>query len=195
MDILTKPQINILEDKDGCKIQKTKNTNIKKYSQFFHSKANNTHGVLYDYSKLNYINAKTPVEIICPKHGSFKQMPSNHLDGKGCPKCNQSRGENRIERFLIKNNITYETQKKFDDCIKNKKLSFDFWLSDKNILIEYDGIQHFKPLGFQGGMDKLKYTIECDKIKDEYCKSKNIHLLRISYKDFNKIEDILLNNI
>jgi hypothetical protein len=178
-----------------CKIQKTKNTNIKKYSQFFPSKANNTHGVLYDYSKLNYINAKTPVEIICPKHGSFKQMPSNHLDGKGCPKCNQSRGENRIERFLIKNNITYETQKKFDDCIKNKKLSFDFWLSDKNILIEYDGIQHFKPLGFQGGMDKLKYTIECDKIKDEYCKSKNIHLLRISYKDFNKIEDILLNNI
>lgn len=178
-----------------CKISKTQKTNIKKYSQLFPNKSNKIHNSFYDYSKVNYIDAKTPVDIICPKHGVFSQIPSNHLDGKGCPKCNQSRGENRIEIYLIENGIKYITQKKFDDCVKDKKLSFDFWLYDKNLLIEFDGLQHFLPLGFQGGLKKLEYTKECDKIKDEYCRSKNIRLLRISYKDINNIENILSNNI
>lgn len=178
-----------------CKTSRTKHTNIKKYSQLFPNKSNKIHNDFYDYSNTNYIDAKTPVDIICPKHGIFKQIPSNHLDGKGCPKCNQSRGENKIERYLIENNIKYEVQKKFNDCVKDKKLSFDFWLCDKNMLIEFDGLQHFIPLGFQGGLKKLEYTKECDRIKDEYCKSKNIRLLRISYKDINDIEKILSDNI
>ncbi len=57
--------------------------------------------------------------------------------------------------------------------------------------LEFDGLQHFKPLGFQGGLEKLEYTRKCDKIKDEYCKNKNIHLLRISYINIRKINDIL----
>lgn len=178
-----------------CKISKTKQTNIKKYSELFPNKSSRVHNNFYDYSNTNYIDAKTPVSIICPKHGVFKQIPSNHLDGKGCPKCNQSRGESKIERYLIDNNIKYESQKKFDDCVKNKKLAFDFWLFDKNMLIEFDGLQHFLPLGFQGGQKKLEYTKECDRIKDEYCISKNIRLLRIYYKEINKIDDILSNNI
>lgn len=63
------------------------------------------------------------------------------------------------------------------------------------MLIEFDGLQHFIPLGFQCGLKKLEYTKECDRIKDEYCKSKNIRLLRISYKDINDIEKILSDNI
>lgn len=42
-----------------------------------------------------------------------------------------------------------------------------------------------------GGYQKLKYTKECDKIKDEYCKKNNIRLLRISYKEVNRIDEIL----
>lgn len=45
------------------------------------------HGDIYDYSFVNYINSSTKVEIICKEHGSFKQTPSNHLNGQGCPKC------------------------------------------------------------------------------------------------------------
>ena len=41
----------------------------------------------YDYSKVNYINNKTKVCIICPDHGEFWQTPSDHLNGKGCPQC------------------------------------------------------------------------------------------------------------
>ena len=53
----------------------------------FIAKAREVHGDKYDYSRVNYVNAKTKVEIICPEHGSFWQTPTNHLNGKGCPKC------------------------------------------------------------------------------------------------------------
>jgi len=51
-------------------------------------KAKTVHGDMYDYSKVNYINNKTKVEIICPEHGSFEQRPDNHTNLKQeCPKC------------------------------------------------------------------------------------------------------------
>jgi len=49
------------------------------------------HSNKYDYSKVNYIDATTKVEIICPKHGSFFQTPIDHSSGKDCPKCAHSR--------------------------------------------------------------------------------------------------------
>lgn len=41
----------------------------------------------FDYSRVLYISAKDPVEIVCPSHGPFWQSPTNHLSGKGCPVC------------------------------------------------------------------------------------------------------------
>src|ERR1019366_4030252 len=50
-----------------------------------------THGDKYDYSKIIYINAKTKIEIICPKegHGSFWQNPADHYQGRGCAECDK----------------------------------------------------------------------------------------------------------
>jgi len=48
------------------------------------------HGDKYDYSLVEYKNAKTKVKIICPIHGMFEQMPDTHIRGGGCPKCNKS---------------------------------------------------------------------------------------------------------
>ena len=45
------------------------------------------HGDKYDYSKSQYINCATKVEIICKEHGSFSQRPDDHLKGSGCPSC------------------------------------------------------------------------------------------------------------
>lgn len=56
----------------------------------FISKAIGVHGDRYDYSKVNYINSATEVEIICLKHGSFFQKPVNHLVGHGCLICGGS---------------------------------------------------------------------------------------------------------
>lgn len=53
----------------------------------FIARAKKVHGDKYDYSQVNYINNKTKVCIICPKHGEFWQKPNNHLLGEGCSKC------------------------------------------------------------------------------------------------------------
>lgn len=56
-------------------------------NNIFISKANKIHGDRYDYSKVNYINAKTKIIIICKQHGEFSQTPSNHLSNFNCQKC------------------------------------------------------------------------------------------------------------
>lgn len=76
-----------LESKYGCpKCAIRKKT--KSLDKFIED-AKRIHGDKYDYSKVNYINSNTKVIIICPKHGSFEQLPLNHLRGQGCPKCSK----------------------------------------------------------------------------------------------------------
>ena len=53
----------------------------------FIERARKVHGDKYDYSAVDYVNNKTPIEIICKEHGSFIQTPHNHLKNRGCPKC------------------------------------------------------------------------------------------------------------
>lgn len=52
-------------------------------------KCREVHGDKYDYSKVEYVNSRTPVCIICPEHGEFWQIARNHMCGLGCPKCGQ----------------------------------------------------------------------------------------------------------
>ena len=60
----------------------------KKSTDSFIIEANEKHLDLYDYSKVEYINVKTKVEIICRKHGSFFVTPNQHLSKMtGCPLC------------------------------------------------------------------------------------------------------------
>jgi hypothetical protein len=69
-----------------CKINKI--ISIKKMDEKkFIEKSKKIHGDKYDYSKVEYINSKTKVCIICPIHGEFWQKPNNHLRGQGCLKC------------------------------------------------------------------------------------------------------------
>ena len=56
-------------------------------TESFAAKAAKVHDGRYDYSLTTYVNNKTPVAITCPVHGVYYQTPSNHLAGKGCPKC------------------------------------------------------------------------------------------------------------
>lgn len=53
------------------------------------ARAREVHGDKYDYSKVNYVNANTKVEIVCPVHGSFFQVPFSHLRGTGCAECSK----------------------------------------------------------------------------------------------------------
>ncbi|MFA5586052.1 MAG: hypothetical protein WDA02_05840 [Saccharofermentanales bacterium] len=143
---------------------------------------NKIHNNKYDYSLIDYKNNKTKIKIICKEHGIFEQRPDNHLNN-GCPFCNESNGEKLIKTILNRKKIKYEYQKKFKDCKYIKTLSFDYYLPNKNICIEYDGKQHYESISFFGGDDTLKKQQERDQIKNEYCKNNNIHLLRIKYNE------------
>jgi len=124
---------------------------------------------------------ETIIKIYCTKHGEFTQRLNNHLHQlNGCPHCNESKGENKIEKILKENNIIYERQKTFDGCKNIKKLFFDFYLVDYNICIEYDGEQHFQPIY---GIEKLKNLQKNDNIKNIFCKQNNIKLIRIKYDE------------
>ena len=70
-------------------------------------------------------------------------------------------------------------------------MRFDFYLPKYNLCIEFDGKQHFKPNNFFGGISGFLETVRKDTIKNYFCEDNKIDLLRISYKEFNKIEDIL----
>jgi len=72
----------------------------------FIKKANKQHGNKYNYSKVQYINSITKVTIICKKHGDFEQQPSNHLFGKKCHECANTKSNNKefIEKANKKHN-------------------------------------------------------------------------------------------
>jgi hypothetical protein len=59
----------------------------RKTKEDFIKQAKEKHDDKYDYSKVEYINNKTPVTIICKKHGSFQQIPQTHVKGSGCSDC------------------------------------------------------------------------------------------------------------
>lgn len=113
-------------------------------------------------------------------------------DNVSCPKCNGSKGENALEKLFEERNISYKSQYKIPECKNKKVLPFDFLIEYKGIkaLIEFDGIQHYKPIY---GEDKFKKRQKNDCIKTKFCKDNDIPLLRI--KDtFIKNMDVILDN-
>ena len=63
----------------------------------FIQKAKLVHGDKYDYSKVEYVNSHTKINIICPDHGIFEIRPTNHLCGIGCAKCGGNKKLNTNE--------------------------------------------------------------------------------------------------
>lgn len=147
----------------------------------FINRSNQKHNNKYDYSLVNYGHNKNKVKIICPEHGVFEQTPNGHLSGYGCPFCTSSKGEKIIRNFLIDNNISFKQFHTFNDCKHINKLIFDFYLQDKNLCIEYNGIQHYKETNFF--YSDLKTNQKRDKIKKEYCEKNNINLIVIKYDE------------
>jgi hypothetical protein len=162
---------------------------LKLSTNDFIKKSDVKHNNLYDYSKVNYVNSKTKVNIICKIHGEFAQQPDSHLSGIGCPICSSSKGELLVNNFLISNNVKFKPQHKFPECKYKRVLPFDFYLPDYNICVEFDGMQHYKSVKHFGG-DKIFVEQQLkDKIKSDYCIKNNVKLIRI--KEKNKINEIL----
>lgn len=139
----------------------------------------------------------------CPEgiHNDFhRSIITSKSANFRCPECSFSKGEDKIFKWIKYNNIYYESQKSFDLLVGvgNNPLSYDFYLPDNNLLIEYQGIQHDKPIDFRGegkktAEENFKTQQEHDRRKRQYAEDNGINLLEIWYWDYENIETILNN--
>lgn len=123
-----------------------------------------------------------------------------YVENRGCPHCNGSSSEAEVGKVLKQYKINYIPQYSFSECKDQRPLPFDFYLTDYNILIEYDGEQHYKPVNFGGISDEeaqcnLKIVQLHDKIKTNYCKDNNIPLIRIPFWEKKNIENVLISEL
>ena len=147
-----------------------------------------------------YIDNKTPMRYLCPIHGEQSTRFGCLVQGHGCPQCNISKGEQRIQEWLDVHSIVYASQYSFNDLQYKNKLRFDFCIFEPNgktikTMLEYQGIQHYEPVKYFGGQKRFEENKIRDKLKVDYCKSHNIPLLRIKYTEFSILEDILEKHI
>lgn len=173
--------------KCGCKSGSDK---LKLTKNVFINKANEIHGNFYNYDDFIYVNFHTKSNITCPIHGDFEQTPAKHLEGHGCPKCNESNLERDVRLFLEKNNIPY-IQEFTDDWLKNGKgkQRFDFLIKNTNYLIECQGIQHFVNANFKykGNVNKI---IERDERKYNLALKHGYKVFYYTAKDNAKYKNI-----
>ena len=147
-----------------------------------------------------YINGKTKLTFLHKECGkTFLMNWNNFNQGYRCPHCSSiynSKGVKIIKNFLKEKNITYIQEYKLPDLINpdtNNSLRFDFYIPDKDLYIEYDGEQHFKPTGNFFNKEKFKYIQNLDSIKNNYCKENNLNLIRLNYKQIKDLKNILTN--
>lgn len=139
---------------------------IKMFTNEFIEKSKSVHGDKYDYSKVNYVNTSTKVEIICKEHGVFLQAPSKHLRKQGCVICGGKIIKTRdeiINKFQIihKNNYDYSLV----EYIGNKKVV--------KIVCKEHGI-------FEQRVDHHQSGQGCDKCRIDKLKiNKNLFLNRL----------------
>jgi len=135
---------------------------------------------------------------ICGDCGASYLSTTSHRTGKeprGCPQCSESNMEKRIRKYLLRQNVSFEPQKWFEKCRNILPLPFDFYLMDYNVLIEAQGIQHFKPVEYFGGEEYFVKRKNNDLIKNNYCKNNGIKLIEIPYWDYKNIENILIKEL
>jgi G:T-mismatch repair DNA endonuclease (very short patch repair protein) len=102
--------------RSGCKLC----ADIEKSNKNFVEEARTIHKNKYDYSMAVYVNQLTPIIVVCPVHGQFKQLPKVHLSGSGCRKCYDEKpkyNHSCLEDFIIKANEIHRN--KYDYSLSN----------------------------------------------------------------------------
>lgn len=159
----------------------------------------------------SFNNDKSPFEVtpmsgqkykfICQECGEEFERTlcdlNRHDVGVLCIDCNCSKLESITKGVLIKYDIDYKTQVKYEGLLglRNGNLSYDFYLPDYNLLIECQGEQHESWIKGWITKEDFKKQLEHDRRKREYAKDHNINLLEIWYYDIDNIEEILLERL
>jgi hypothetical protein len=155
----------------------------------------------------NYINGITTIKWLCKNEWCkyiWLATPGNILRGKGCPKCSKGKNEKIVNYILKDYNILYDTQKdirKIGDNEK-RKIFVDFFIPSENIIIEYNGDQHYRPVCF-GGIDKERAEQnfikqqERDQYLEQFCAINGINLIWIDGRKYtnSKLKLYIIENI
>lgn len=120
----------------SCAIQRIKHK-LSKNTTIFISQATIIHNHLYDYSKVDYINANTKVLIKCNSHGIFSQQPIKHLCGQGCPKCSHIISQVEID-WLDSLNILRKYRHVYLN-VNGRKYIADAYIPEINTIYEFYG--------------------------------------------------------
>ena len=159
--------------------------NVKYTTETFIEAAKNVHGNKYDYSKVEYINSSTKVTIICPTHGEFQQLPSEHLQGKGCIHC-AGKAKYTNETFIAAAREVHG--EKYD----YSKVNYINCMTEVTIICPIHGefkqrpVSHLQGSGCQRCGGTMKYT------KETFIEAaRNIHgdkydYSKVEYVDYNK---------
>ena len=204
-----KTKIKVRHNNCGC-VYSIAPTNFLKGSRCPHcylankSKSNNSfkHEIYSlvgdEYTVLDtYTNAEVKIRLRHNKCGNvYKSRPRTFLEGYRCPYCNSPKGETIITKLLDAFNIDYDYQKTFPDLKDKSCLSYDFFIPDQNILIEYQGIQHYQPVDHFGGDDRYIVQQKHDQMKLDYAKEHGYNLITVPYTEdtFSKIKKYLVKH-
>lgn len=154
-------------------------------------KANRAHNGIFDYSLTKYVNDSTDVIITCPIHGNIKINPNKHLYTKsGCLLCSYEKNvqETKLFNIITSKLASFEFKHNCFSVIKKQEL--DIYSEKYKVAIEYQGMQHFKPIDFFGGYERFIKTIELDSLKVKKCEEQNIKLFHFSFDknfDYSKV--------
>lgn len=121
-------------------------------------------------------------------------LKSGHTQSCGCL---YSKGELRIGQLLSEQNIKYQKEKTYDDCrsdFTGALLRYDFYLSEENYLIEFDGEQHYFDNSNKNSIFYDPQRTHLDELKNQYCRDNHIPLIRIPYTELDNltIDDLKL---
>lgn len=189
---------NFTTNKHGCPkcaIEYVKNSITKSLNKFIQD-STKVHKNKYDYSKFEYINSKTKSTIICPKHGEFEQTPHDHLQGRGCPKCqlkSQTKLYEKLKESFPYEEILFEVGNNIISWLDGQR--FDIYFPKYNIAVEYNGRQHYIEIEHFGGKLGLEDTQKRDNLKRQKCKENNCSLFEIKYNYTDEDYNILIKNI
>lgn len=140
----------------------------------FIRKSKEVHGNNYDYSKVNYVNSKTKVTIICSVHGEFQQIPNDHIKGYKCRRCSYtSQKENKkITTEIITDRFKGVWGEQYDYSDFNYEKSS----VKSNVICREHGVFYVSPYAHLSGLgcslcgDDKRHNnlVECHQCKKEF---------------------------
>lgn len=161
---------------------------MRSNDKVFRKRVKEAVGNEYDFHD-RYVTNSKKLRVAHNKCGNtYKVSPLKFLQGKRCPNCFISKGEEKVKNKLENIGIPYVREKRFKETGMKR---FDFYLPTLNACIEYDGEQHFCMSDFWGGEKGLAKVQQSDKEKNEFCARNNIPLLRIPYLEIDRVDEIV----